>query len=322
MTGERLNSANDAGRPLARYDAARRALAEAHRVDEVKSIRDKAIAMQAYARQAKDTTLLTQATEIRMRAERRAGELLIEMAERKERLASKDTLARGRSVPPREVSTLSDLGVTKTQSSRWQRLARIEPDKFERNVTRASTDAYNRMTGRFLKEAEIERAKRQHAELIEHGCTVDDLVALAKTGKRFPVIYADPGWPWETWGRLGKIRSCCDNHYTTNAIDEIKALPVLPLAADDCALFIWGTWPWLPQVIDVIASWGFTYKTDAFCLGEAEPQRRRALHWDGVLYPVELGVLPARDQGIITRAPSLRCSSNNFCPRRRAQREA
>ena len=56
------------------------------------------------------------------------------------------------------------------------------------------------MTGRLLKEAEIARQQQEHAKRIEHGCTVADLEALIAAGKRFPVIYADPSWPFDTWG--------------------------------------------------------------------------------------------------------------------------
>ena len=96
------------------------ALAEASRIDDVKDIRDKAVAAQAYARQAKDGELIGYATEIRMRAERRAGELLAEMAKAK---GGNPNLPTGNKVEP--VDTLSDIGISKRQSSRWQKLAEI-----------------------------------------------------------------------------------------------------------------------------------------------------------------------------------------------------
>ena len=57
-----------------RYEAMCRAIAEAHRVEEVKDIRDKALAV--YARQANDGEAERQCREISLRAEHRAGQPL------------------------------------------------------------------------------------------------------------------------------------------------------------------------------------------------------------------------------------------------------
>jgi hypothetical protein len=120
---------------LSRYEAARFALAEARRVDEVKDIRDKAMAMQEYARQAKDTELLQHATEIRLRAERRAGELLAATPDTPRGRRPKELAleSKANSRPP----TLAELGVTDTQSAKWQKLAALPEEKFEIRVEHA-----------------------------------------------------------------------------------------------------------------------------------------------------------------------------------------
>lgn len=80
------------------------------------------------------------------------------------------------------------------------------------------------------------------------------------TEKKYKVIYADPPWRYdfaETKNR--KI----ENHYPSMDIEDIKKLPIAELADDDCVLFMWATAPKLIEAIDVIKSWGFTYKTQS-----------------------------------------------------------
>lgn len=110
---------------LVRYDAMCRAIAEAHAVDEVKDIRDKARAIEMYARQAQNTEAERQAIQIRLRAERKCGELLGEQLDR---------TGRGRHEKVSDASTLSDLHISRDQSSDWQRLAAIPADRFEADL--------------------------------------------------------------------------------------------------------------------------------------------------------------------------------------------
>lgn len=159
---------------LVRYEAARSALAEAHRIDEVKSIRDKAEAMAAYARQAKDTELIQYATEIKVRAERKCGEMLRESAERGERATPKTSQRRDLVESCDEVTpTLADLGITRDESSRYQKLANMPDDHFETAIDTAKATAGEVTTAFMLREAKrrgtqrkiTATAKRQRAEL-------------------------------------------------------------------------------------------------------------------------------------------------------------
>ena len=82
--------------------------------------------------------------------------------------------------------------------------------------------------------------------------------------KKYDVILADPPWSFRVWSRDTGMGRSAESHYKTMTIQEIADLPIKNLAANDCALFCWVTWPLLYESKPIFDSWGFSYKTVAF----------------------------------------------------------
>ncbi len=116
---------------LVLYDEMCRAIEAAYRTDEVISIRTLAMQFEAAAHIARDHDSEDKARRIRQRAERRAGELLAQMEKAKGKrtdLVDRDDQVRD------DRKTLADLGVSKQQSSDWQRLAEVPRNVFDHEV--------------------------------------------------------------------------------------------------------------------------------------------------------------------------------------------
>jgi len=130
------------------YDCAISALAECKFVDEASAWVDRAAATQAYARMAKDKTLEVDSAEIRIRAERRLGEMLIE--QKASGGMSTGAMGLGKSAVPagnrtptlaksavpagNRTPTLAEVGIGKKLSTRSQKIARVPEDRFEAEV--------------------------------------------------------------------------------------------------------------------------------------------------------------------------------------------
>ena len=90
------------------------------------------------------------------------------------------------------------------------------------------------------------------------------------TGK-YGAILADPPWRFQTYNEKGRLK-CPDwrtakgmpTHYGTMATEDICQIPVVDFAAPVGCLFLWISWPMLMDGLEVMARWGFEYKTCAF----------------------------------------------------------
>jgi hypothetical protein len=149
---------------LVRYDAACRALTEARSVDEVKDIRDKAVAMACYARQAQNRSLEADAVEIRMRATRKLDEL---------RQAQKETVGLAKGGGGKhgrkrviEKPTLESQGIGKNLAQQARVLGKLSDEGFEKAVTKARAKVTHRRARKHT-EREREAARKANQQILE-----------------------------------------------------------------------------------------------------------------------------------------------------------
>jgi len=235
---------NSVQNPLAMLDRAYLAIKNAQSLDQLKEIRDQAEAARHYVKAAKMTTAMAnRCAEIRIRAERKAGEMI-----------KASGISRGgdrKSKSHDATLILDDFGVSKTQSSRWQKIANIpeeviedyfaEPENEEREVTAVGLAQF---------------AARQNKP-----DTVDEPIP-PRDGK-YRCIVIDPPWDIKKIEREERPNQGVALDYPTMSLEEIadeSLVPVRTHADDDCHLYLWVTHKYLPAGLDLMEQWGFRYQ--------------------------------------------------------------
>lgn len=224
-------------------DGARKALAEAESLEDIKGIRDKAEALRQYAAQAgAGLEAQNKCAEIKLRAERKAGEVLAETEMEKGGRPKKN--------PSHDGSSLKDLGINHNQSSRWQQAASVPEAEFEAHIARTK-EAAQELTSASVRRLAEKASRRERRE--SGGPPIPD--------GQYRVIYADPPWKYgdERTG-LGHYGPA-EKHYPTMSVQALCDLGVADLAHESAVLFLWVPSPLLPVAFQVIGAWGFSYKS-------------------------------------------------------------
>ncbi|WP_330082468.1 MT-A70 family methyltransferase [Methylocystis iwaonis] len=233
---------------VAFYDAAIAALSTATLADANEMLAQ-ADSVELYAKKAKNPDLVRHAVAVSLAAQRRAGELLRQMADEGAReVRGGDRKSKFRS----GTLKLDDLGVTKKQSQKWQQLAGLSRPDFEERVAERQQEAL-----RALEGSRAERQAEKKARRVEKELALSTRVR-ALPEEKFVVFYADPEWKRVTWSEAGMDRAA-ENHYPTSDLSDILARDVASIAADDSILFLWSTQDMLPEALDVMRGWGFRY---------------------------------------------------------------
>jgi N6-adenosine-specific RNA methylase IME4 len=188
-----------------------------------------------YARAAKlGLQAYNDAAEVKVRAERKAGEMLAQLSHGKQNSQLGNNEFRG---------VIEDQDIPKTTAYRWQQIAELSDAEFEQHLT--DTRGERPITTSGTLRLARENNKDPNPPALPDG--------------KYRVIYADP--PWKYGNTMPDYMGVQDDHYQLMTVKEICDLPIKNMAQDDAVLFLWVTSPILEEAFEVVRAWGFEYKS-------------------------------------------------------------
>ncbi len=218
--------------------AARRRLAKATRFAEIKQIRAKAGVLRLEAKAEGDLKLVRLAAELKLCADRKLGEFL-----------STTVQQGGDRTLETDQPGLERIGVSRMESSRWQREASVPERRFRQFLRSAERKGVEPTAVGLLHLAargKTDRTTGPYAELIPA------LRSLAKRGKSFACILVAPR----------------DEALTSRQLRELVNLPLASIAAAKAHLHLWIVPEALADGLRLLEDWGFRYASALACAAE------------------------------------------------------
>jgi len=249
---------------VSKFEEARRMLAEATSIPDIMDERDKAQIFRDFAaRRGASLEVLNDAARYKLDCERRAGTLL----------GSGGVLrGRGRPSPEDTLESLESLGVSKINSSRWQKEASVDEETYEAWCREHRANGIEMTSKSLLKLAKGLQTQKDREALasetaeLQEGMEDDDayIYDLDKAERLFGMVrsfYVDPPWEYDD----ATIDHSAASQYPTMSVDQLKAMgPAIKKLAhtDGSFLWLWITWPMIRDGVaqQILGSWGFSWK--------------------------------------------------------------
>jgi N6-adenosine-specific RNA methylase IME4 len=213
------------------------------------------------------------------------GEILREMRERGEREKAGGDRTKAKSHRAILIPKLDDLGITVSESSRWQRMSKVPRAVVARVVSISHDEKIRLSTNAVLRVANADDREARRDENAAKIAAMPPMFSVVE-GQVFTTMVIDPPWDWGDEGDVDQFGRA-KPPYATMPFEKILAMPVAKYVDKNAHMYLWITNRSLPKGFALLEAWGFRYVT---CLIWVKPSYGLGNYFRGQTELVLFGV--------------------------------